>query len=88
MELINVPHRAQGLLQEFFVNGPEKPTTEQEGPPLQQGALSRVAQLRYESPALARRGLRRLEEAMPGGGETSRVAAAAGPLRATEQAVR
>ena len=42
LELINVPHRARELLQEFVVNGPEKPTTEQEGPPLQQGALPRV----------------------------------------------
>ena len=66
LELINVPHRARGLLQEFFVNGPEKTTTEQEGPPLQQGALSRVVRVRFESPALARMGLRRLEEAMLG----------------------
>ena len=66
VELINVPHRARGLLQEFPVNGPGRPAPEQEWPPPQQGALSRVVRVRFESPALARMGLRRLEEAMLG----------------------
>ena len=65
-ELINVPHRARGLLQEFLVNGPGRPAPEQEWPPLQQGVLSRVVRVRFESSALARMGLRRLEEAMLG----------------------
>ena len=65
VELINVPHRAWGLLQEFLVNGPGRPAPEQEWPPPQQGVLSRVVRVRFESPALARMGLRRLEEAMP-----------------------
>ena len=64
VELINVPHRARGLLQEFLVNGPGRPAPEQEWPPPQQGMLSRVVRVRFESPALARMGLRRLEEAM------------------------
>ena len=66
VELINVPHRARGLLQEFLVNGPGRPAPEQEWPPPQQGILSRVVRVRFESPALARMGLRRLEEAMLG----------------------
>ena len=66
MEMDNVPHRARELLQEFFVNGPGKPTPEQEWPPLQQGALSRVVRLRFEALARKRMGLRRLEDAMPG----------------------
>ena len=66
VELINVPHRARGLLQEFLVNGPGRPAPEQEWPPPQQGMLSRVVRVRFESPALARMGLRRLEEAMLG----------------------
>ena len=40
VELINVPHRAWGLLQEFLVNGPGRPAPEQEWPPPQQGMLS------------------------------------------------
>ena len=66
VELINVPHRARGLLQECLVNGPGRPAPEQEWPPLQQGVLSRVVRVRFESSALARMGLRRLEEAIPG----------------------
>ena len=66
VELINVPHRARDLLHEFLVNGPGRPAPEQEWPPPQQGVLSRVAQVRYESPALARMGLRRLEDGMLG----------------------
>ena len=66
VELINVPHRARDLLHEFLVNGPGRPAPEQERPPLQQGVLSRVVRVRYESPTLARMGLRRLEDAMSG----------------------
>ena len=66
VELINVPHRARGLLQEFLVNGPGRPAPEQEWPPLQQGMLSRVVRVRYESPALVRVDLRRLEDGMLG----------------------
>ena len=78
VQLNNVPHRARELLQEFVVNGPEKPTTEHEGAPLQPGALSRVVRVRFESPALDCGAWKRLCR----GGETSKVAGAAGPLGA------
>ena len=65
VELINVPHRAR-YLHEFLVNGPGRLAPEQEWLPLEQGVLSRVVRVRYESPALARMGLRRLEDGMLG----------------------
>ena len=66
LELINVPHRARDLLHKFLVNGLGRPAPEQEWPPLQQGMLSRVVRVRYESPALALMRLRRLEDGMLG----------------------
>jgi len=69
VELINVPHRARDLLHEFLVNGPGRPYLLiyiYYRPPPQQGVLSRVVRVWCESPALARMGLRRLEDGMLG----------------------
>ena len=59
-------HRARGLLQEFFANGPDRPASEQEWPPLQQGELPWAGRMQFKSPALARMGLKGPEDAMPG----------------------